>query len=165
MVNKIRKLLTWLDGHFEETLLMAFLAAIAVVELMQVIIRKLPFVPALTWAEEFCRFMWIWSVFISLPYTIKTGTMLRVTALSDILPQRGAELLDITVQAAVLAAMLVCAASSAPVVMGIAKSGETSPAMLWPMWTVYSFVLLGFALACIRSAQSLKEKIKKRKER
>ena len=88
MVNKIRKLLTWLDGHFEETLLMAFLAAIAVVELMQVIIRKLPFVPALTWAEEFCRFMWIWSVFISLPYTIKTGTMLRVTALSDILSQR-----------------------------------------------------------------------------
>ena len=91
--------------------------------------------------------------------------MLRVTALSDILSQRGAELLDIAVQAAVLAAMLVCAASSAPVVMGIAKSGETSPAMLWPMWTVYSFVLLGFALACIRSAQSLKEKIKKRKER
>jgi len=80
------KVLKWLDDHFEESLLVIFLVVICVVELAQVVIRKLPFVPALTWAEEFCRFMWIWSVFVSLPYTISKGNMLRVTVIPDLFP-------------------------------------------------------------------------------
>ena len=41
---------------------------IAVVSLMQVIVRNIETLPALKWAEEFCRFCWIGSVFLSLPY-------------------------------------------------------------------------------------------------
>ena len=164
MKKGLKNILRWQDVDFEELLLIVFLAAIAVVELMQVIVRKIPFIPSLTWAEEFCRFMWIWSVFISLPYTIKTGTMLRVTALPDLLSDKAARALDIAAEVVVLSAMLLCAVSSVPVVLAIAKSGETSPAMLWPMWIVYSFVLIGFALAAFRSAQRLINKIVKRKE-
>ena len=153
--SKDRQWLCWLDLHLEETLLTVFLVLIAAVELMQVIIRKLPFVPALTWAEEFCRFMWIWSVFISLPYTVRNDSMLRVTALGDLLSEKGKRILELTTDLIVLAAMVFCAVSSVPVVAGIAKSGETSPAMLWPMWVVYSFVLIGFVLASVRSFQRL----------
>jgi len=55
----------------------------------------------------------------------------------------------------VLISMVFCAAYSVKVVAGIVKSGETSPAMLWPMWFVYSFMLLGFALGAIRGIQQL----------
>lgn len=145
----------WLDARFEETLLVIFLAAVCVVELAQVVIRKIPFIPALTWAEEFCRFLWIWSVFISLPYTIRNGTMLRVTLLRDLLPQRARNAVDIFVDAAILVSMALCAFHSVAVVEGIAKSGETSPAMLWPMWFVYGFMLFGFALGALRGVQRL----------
>ena len=151
----LKKTLRWLDLHFEETILIVFLALIAGIELMQVIIRKLPFVPALTWAEELCRFLWIGSVFVSLPYSIRTGSMLRVTALGDLLSERGKRALDIVSEFVTLAAMVLCVASSVSVVRGVAKSGETSPAMLWPMWVVYSVVLIGFVLASLRSAQML----------
>lgn len=153
--------LRWLDAHFEETLLIVFLVLIAVVELMQVIIRKLPFVPALTWAEEFCRFLWIASVFISLPYSIRTGTALRVTLLGELLSEKGKKRLETAVDVIVLLAMLLCAASSVGVVRNVAQSGETSPAMLWPMWVVYSAVLLGFALASLRSFQQLLKDVEK----
>lgn len=65
------KVVKWLDDHLEETFLVILLILISCVSLLQVIIRKIPFIPALTWAEELCRFLWIWSVFISLPYTLR----------------------------------------------------------------------------------------------
>ena len=63
------RLIKWLDEHLEETLMVILLIVIACVTMIQVIVRKVPWLTSLTWAEEFCRFMWIWSVFISLPYT------------------------------------------------------------------------------------------------
>ena len=154
------KKLKWFDEHFEESFLVLFLALICIVELVQVIVRKIPFIPALTWAEEFCRFLWIWSVFLSVPYTIKKGTMLAVSLLPDLLPGTAKKLLKLFVDAVVLIAMTFCAYHSVAVVRGIAESGETSPAMLWPMWFVYSFMLFGFVLAVLRTLQRLIRHIK-----
>ena len=81
------RLIKWLDEHLEETLMIILLIIIACVTMIQVIVRKVPWLTSLTWAEEFCRFMWIWSVFISLPYTIRMENMLRVGVLVDLLPQ------------------------------------------------------------------------------
>ncbi len=79
------RLIKWLDEHLEETLMIILLIIIACVTMIQVIVRKVPWLTSLTWAEEFCRFMWIWSVFISLPYTIRMENMLRVGVLVDLL--------------------------------------------------------------------------------
>ena len=79
------RLIKWLDEHFEETLMIILLIIIACVTMIQVIVRKVPWLTSLTWAEEFCRFMWIWSVFISLPYTIRMENMLRVGVLVNLL--------------------------------------------------------------------------------
>ena len=71
------KAVKWLDERFEETLLAILLVLISCVEFIQVVIRNVPWIPALTWAEEFCRFCWIWSVFLSLPYTVRKASMLQ----------------------------------------------------------------------------------------
>lgn len=81
------KVVKWLDLHFEECLMVILLVLITVVSLMQVIVRNIETLPALKWAEEFCRFCWIGSVFLSLPYTIRSVSMLRVCVLLDLLPQ------------------------------------------------------------------------------
>lgn len=147
------KLLKWLDAHFEETLLIVLLVMICCVELVQVIFRNLPFVPALTWAEEFCRFAWIWSVFLSLPYTIRKGSMLRVSVLTDALPRKARSVICIFVDLLTSAAMLLLGVTSISVVRNIMESGETSPAMRWPMWVIYSVMLLGFFGGTLRGLQ------------
>lgn len=91
------RLIKWLDEHLEETLMVILLIVIACVTMIQVIVRKVPWLTSLTWAEEFCRFMWIWSVFISLPYTIRMGNMLRVGVLVDLLPQAMKKIIGIIV--------------------------------------------------------------------
>ena len=147
------KVLKWLDEHFEEALMVVLLVMISCVELIQVIFRNLPFVSALTWAEEFCRFCWIWSVFISLPFTIRKGSMLRVSVLLDVFPQKVRSAINIIVDLITGAAMLLLGVNSISVVRKIFGSGETSPAMRWPMWIIYSIMLLGFFLATLRALQ------------
>ncbi|MGM9615486.1 MAG: TRAP transporter small permease [Oscillospiraceae bacterium] len=147
------KAIKWLDEHFEEAIMVLLLVLIACVELIQVIVRNLPFIPALTWAEEFCRFCWIWSVFVSLPYTIRRGSMLRVSVLLDLFPPKVRNIINILVDLITGGAMLLLGWHAVGVVRSIYLSGETSPAMLWPMWIVYSIMLLGFFLGVLRSLQ------------
>lgn len=126
--------------------------------MLQVVIRKVPFIPSLQWAEEFDRFMWIWSVFLSLPYTIRMGNMLRVNVLLDLMPHVVRKTLNLLVDLVVTASMGLMAYHSVGVIFGakgIITSGELSPAMQWPMSIVYMFMLIGFALATLRGIQML----------
>ena len=159
------KIVKWLDKHMEEFLLVVLLVIIACVSLLQVVIRKIPWVPSLTWAEEFCRFCWIWSVFLSLPYTIRMGNMLRVSVLLDMLPNVARKTINILVDIIIVACMGLLAYHSVTVVGAIKASGEASPAMLWPMWTVYSVMLIGFCLAVIRGIQQIIVHVQKFNER
>lgn len=147
------KVLKWLDEHFEEFFLVVILVLISCVELVQVIYRNLPFVDALKWAEEFCRFCWIWSVFLSLPYTIRKGSMLRVNVLVDMLPQAVRKSVNILIDLINAAVMAVLFVNAITVVNGIKISGESSPAMTWPMWIIYSIMLVGFGLGALRGVQ------------
>ena len=149
------KILKWLDKHFEETFLVILIAVIAIVELMQVVARNVSFIPAITWAEELCRFLWIWSVFLSLPYTIRMSSMLRVGLLADALRGRVKSIFHVFLDAVTGSAMLLLAVNSIKVVQRIQKSGETSPAMQVPMWIVYSIMLIGFGLGFLRSVQQM----------
>ncbi len=147
------KLIKWLDKHLEESLMIILLIVIACVSMLQVIVRKVPWVPSLTWAEEFCRFCWIWSVFISLPYTIRIGGMLRVSAMLDMMPAGARRIANILVDIVTMLSMGMLAYYSVAVIRRIYKGGEVSPAMLWPMWIIYSIMLIGFAAGALRGLQ------------
>lgn len=147
------KRLKWLDDHLEESLLVILLVVISFVCLAQVIVRNIPLFSSLTWAEEFMRFCWIWSVFLSLPYTIRKGNMLRVSVLLDVMPQWMHKSINVVVDLLTAASMGLLAVHSVAVVRSILESGEKSPAMLWPMWIVYAVMLAGYGLGALRGLQ------------
>lgn len=147
------RVIKWLDEHFEEAILMVFLVLIACITLIQVICRNVPALPVLTWPEELCRFLWIATVFLSLPYTIRTESMLRVTALIDIMPWKVRNIVNIVVDVVTFFVMAVLTNAAYTVFMRIVDSGETSPAMVLPMWIMYLIVLIGFVLGALRSVQ------------
>lgn len=103
--NSVNALIHWLDLHLEETFLVVMLVLIAGITMLQVIVRKIPGMASLTWAEELCRFLWIWSVFLSLPYTIRMDSMLRVGVLKDMLPETLRKVLNLVVDGITLGCM------------------------------------------------------------
>ena len=151
---KNNKAISWLDEHFEEALLVVLLVIISCISLIQVIIRNVPFIPTLKWAEEFCRFAWIWSVFLSLPYTIKKGNMLRVAILLDLLPEKVKKIVNLLVDLIVTAVMGFLCWNSIPVITKIKTSAELSPAMAWPMWIIYIIIFVGFFLGTLRGIET-----------
>lgn len=145
------KVIKWLDEHFEETLMVLFLALISIICLVQIICRT--FFKALPWPEEFSRYCWIWSVFISLPYTLRKGNMLRVNVLVDLLPLVIRNSINVLVDLINTAVMCLFFVGALTVIQNAITSGRTSPAMGLPMHFVYICLLLGFGLGALRGLQ------------
>ena len=136
------KVIKWLDEHFEETFLVFFLVLISCITMLQIIART--FFAALSWPEEFCRYCWIWSVFISLPYTMRKGNMLRVNVLVDLLPTKARNAINIVIDLINTVVMALFFYGSITVIQNALNSGRTSPAMELPMAAVYICLLIGF---------------------
>lgn len=157
------KVLKWLDEHFEETLLVIFLILIAFVSLLQIICRT--FFGALSWPEEFDRYCWIWSVFLSLPYTIRKANMLRVNVLVDLFPSKVRNAINILVDLVNLAVMGIFLKYSFKVIQNAINSQRKSPAMQLPMYLVYMCLVIGFGLGVVRAVQMIIIHIKHFNER
>lgn len=144
----------WIDRHLEEILLVLFLLLIAFVMGIQVFMRKV-MNSSLTWAEEFCRYCYVWTAFLSLGYTAKFDNMLRVSVVMDLFPVALRKAINIAVQLVTVAFFGIFAYFSVSVITGIQATNQTSTAMGLPMHIVYFCTIIGFSLGLIRSVQRL----------
>jgi len=145
--------LKWLNKHFEEAILVFLLATISCVMMAQIIART--FFNSMTWPEEFSRYCYIWTVFLSLGYTIKKGNMLRVGIVMDLLPQKLRKSIEIIVNIIMLVLFVILLRYSIIYTGKIKSSGQFSPAMHLPMWIMYMSTIIGFALAALRMIQEI----------
>jgi len=148
------RVLTWLDNHFEEWAMVALLAAISLSLLLQIVMRYI-FNAALSWSEEFARYCFVWSTFLSIGYSIKKGNMLRIDILVQYLPKSWRKPLDIVVELFTLGFFCLMFYNSIFVVGKISASGQTSPAIGLPMVAIYASLLVGFFLAIVRGVQKI----------
>ena len=143
----------WLDEHLEETILVFLLAAISVIMMTQVVARTL--FSSMSWPEEFSRYCYIWTVLLSLGYTIKKGNMLRVGILMDMLPHKLRKSMEILTNIIMLVLFGILFYYSIIYTNKIRITGQTSPAMQIPMWIMYLSTIIGFGLASIRMIQEI----------
>jgi TRAP-type C4-dicarboxylate transport system permease small subunit len=155
----MRAIVKWFDEHFEESILVLLLVAISCVMMLQVIMRKV-FNNSLSWPEEFCRYCYVWTTFMTLSFAVRQGNMLRVSVVVDLFPQYARKIIYILGNLACLAVFFVFFVNSIDVVKGIKATGQTSTAMELPMYLVYFSTVLGFGLAALRTVQVIFKQIK-----
>jgi TRAP-type C4-dicarboxylate transport system permease small subunit len=149
------KLLKWLNDYFEEIIMVILLVTINFVMLAQIIARYL-LNDSMSWPEEFSRYCYVWTVFLSVSYTLAKGNMLRVTVVMDLFPAKVQNTIRILCDLVMLAIFCVFFQHSVTVVGHIKNvTHEISSAMRIPMWLVYMSVLVGFALSIARMIQVL----------
>ena len=147
------KIIKWLDAHLEETVMIITACLIGIIIMFQIIMRYF-FKHALPWPEEFCRFCYIYFVFVSVGYSIRNHSMLNVTILQDALPRKVRMLIDIMIQAVMVVMFALFTFYSKDVLLATVASGQKSTALQIPMTVPYMATIIGFALATIRSIQS-----------
>ena len=81
----MKKIFTYLEENLEEILMVILLGAIALVIFAQVIARL--FDKGFPWAEEFCRYCFVYTGMISAGYCIRKGVGIRVDALYSFFPK------------------------------------------------------------------------------
>lgn len=149
------KVIKWIDDNIEEFFLVILLVLISVVMMAQVVARYV-FNNSMTWPEEFCRYCYVWTVFLSVSYTIRRGNMLRVGIVMDMFPTIIQNTVKILCNAVMLALFIVFFKHSLIVVSNIKNlTKEVSSAMQLPMWIMYMSTVICFGLSAIRSAQEI----------
>ncbi|MGE4276973.1 MAG: TRAP transporter small permease [Lawsonibacter sp.] len=149
-----KKFWAWLDNDLEESILMVLLVAISVVMMAQVVMRYC-FHQSMSWPEEFCRFCFVYSGFISIGYCVRRGKMLKVDILVGFFPMKMQKIVDILGQLVTLiffAYMTYYAFLSTKASMA---GGMKSPALELPLWILYASVFLGSSLGVIRQIEEL----------
>ena len=81
-----------------------FLILLTCIMMLQVVMRYF-FHNPLSWAEEACRYSFVYSVMLATAYCIRKGKMLRVDVVINLFPPVIAKLLDLIAQ---LMAIIFC---------------------------------------------------------
>ena len=148
------KAVKWLDKHLEEMILIVLLVMIVVVMLYQ-IVRRYVFNSSLTWSEEFCRYAFVWFIFIALPYSIRLGSELRMDAILSQLPEKAQNTAKIALNVISLCLAGFLFYNSIIAVQEAVLIGEKTPGLHMPKEWLYVSMVIGFGLAVIRYLQVL----------
>ena len=143
-----------LDDYLEETILLILLVLMTCIMGIQIVSRYV-FQNSLTWSEELVRYMFVWSAFLGVPFCIKHGLSIKVDQFRNLFPIPLQKILMYIDKIIIFLLFLVLFIYSFTVVKATYLSGQTSPAMQLPMWTVQISVTVSSLLSMIRSIQNL----------
>ncbi len=143
-MKKIRRV--W--DHFEEVILCAMILVVICVSGLQVACRYL-FNNSLSWSEELCRYLFVWTGFLTISFSIKERSIITIDAFVLFLSKRARQVLNLVVYLFCSATFTVLTVNAWLIVAS--SSGQKSPAMGLPLAVVYAGPLVGFALSAVRS--------------
>lgn len=153
-----------IPDRFEEVLLVLLLISMTFVLGIQIIARYI-FQNSLTWSEELVRYLFIWSAFLGVPYCINKGASLKVVQFIDYLPAKFKNIILMIDKILMVVFFTLIFVFGFLVVRNSFLSGQRSPALGMPMYTVYLSVVVGSGLAIIRVIEKIILCLKNKNER
>lgn len=147
----MKKVVLYLEDNLEELLMVFLLAALSLVMMMQVIARYV-FDAGFTWAEEFCRYCFVYSGMLSAGYCIRKKVSIRVDVIFNFFPRPVRILIEYAGKLLLTGIYAYLAYSSLGL---IASTTSISSAIQLPMQYVYAAIPLGMGLGTIRGIQDL----------
>ena len=142
------KLLKRLDD-FEEHILAVLLPVMCITIFFATFLRFTNLF-IVTWAEELARYCMVWITYIGISAAAKKGEHFCVTVINDLLPLALQKVLTV-LRILLMATFTGFVVRYSIVVLGNQiKMNQISPSLKWPMWCVYSGILIGCLLMTIR---------------
>jgi TRAP-type C4-dicarboxylate transport system permease small subunit len=143
------KFIRKIEENFEEWIMVV---GIAVVMIIQVFMRYL-FKSPIMWAEEACKYMFVWTSFLSLGYCFRRDMLLKVDILYSKISSGIKKVVDFISTILTLVFLGALFIRSLTVVGQIAASGQLSPSLGLPMQYIYAASSVGFFLGLLRYIQ------------
>lgn len=148
----MKKVITWIDNHLEEGLMVIGLIAMTIIMGIQVIWRYV-FGMSLSWSEEITRYIFIWEGFLSISYCTKKCISIKVEQFVALFPKRGRALFKVVNHTIELIFFFYMIPYAFLYLRSAVESGQVSPACGIPMYYIQAAPLICFVLAAIRIIQ------------
>lgn len=142
------------ERPIEEVFLIVTLVIMVVLIFFQVIGRYV-FSSAPSWTEEFTRYIHIWQVWIGASYAIRLQRHLRIDAFINKLSPFYYKIVETASNVIFFTFALYLAYLGVNLIIKSMNYGQLSPAMQWPMWTIYIAIPLGGIGMAIRLLQNI----------
>jgi TRAP-type transport system small permease protein len=148
------QLLRLIEKYFEPAIIVSALSVIIVLLFVDVVARFL-FSTSVAWANEVCRFAFVYMIYFGVSYAIREKRHLRVTILTDAVGPALRQALLVTAEIIfLLYSVFVCYLGV--VITGNAmERGQILSATLWPTSTLYAAIIFSGALSALRLTHSL----------
>ena len=154
----MRNFLRELDAHFEECTASLLFVAFSTLMFINVVMRYV-FSQAIPWASELTLLLFVWFVWLAIPYATKLNTHARVSFIQDWLSPRNKALLNILLS---LFTVVICVSIVLAAIEFLghnAVRGKTGLLVPYPMWLFYIPAPIGLSLTIYRLLQNLADDI------
>lgn len=158
MKNFIKKV-----DRVEETLLVVLLLVMCVVIFVGTVGRFTNLF-VITWAEELARYCMIWIIFLGISVAARKGEHFSVQALDLFLPQKIMNIISIIKTVLVVAFNFFAAYWGIHILKYQMSTGQKTPSLQWPMWSIYLAIPLGLIIMAIRYGMYTYRALKNLKE-
>lgn len=148
----MKKVFMLLDKHLEEVLLVFGTIVMILLIFWQVLMRRF-FNASIAWSEELARYIFIWQVWLAVPYTVTRGRHIRLEVLIDAAKPKMRFVLDMIFFAVSAVFFLYIGYLSVGITASVMKMGQLTPAMQIPKWVCYLALPVGSILGAFRFAQ------------
>ncbi len=156
----MKRLLRWLDCNFEPVAVCVLFLAMIILVAGQVILRFV-FKSGFAWAEEFARFMFVWLVYLSLSYATRQNRHIRLTILSNALPETGRKVFAMASDIIFFLFSIILLVYCIGLVKSTAQYGDMAVTLNVSRNVLYVAGVVGFLMNCIRLVQNIVWKIAK----
>ena len=154
----MKKVLLWLDDHFEEMIGSILLGAVTVLIAVGVFCRYV-LNESLSWSDELSRYCFVWTVFVGMGLAVKNNGNMKIDILEMAVPKIK-PVLCIIQDVIYLIFLLYMIPPSCEVLATFITNPQPSPALQLPMQCVYASFLVGCLLAAFRIIQKFYRQIR-----
>ncbi|WP_337652387.1 TRAP transporter small permease [Clostridium sp.] len=154
------RIIRWLDRNLEVALMVVAMIVLIFVMGAQVVARK--FLGAsIDWSEELGRYLFVWMGFLSISYTIRAKSIIRLEIFNSMLPPAALRALNVLVYGFMLVVFTYLCYQSLSI---ISDTNQRWSSVNLSMNYVYSAIPVGFLLTVLRLAQSIVNTLRERPE-
>ena len=116
------------------------------------------------WAEELSRYLMVWIVFIGIGAGAKTNSHFTVDNFVTAMPRSTHKFFFILRTTIIVGFSLFMLINAGNLISKLQIMGQTTPALMWPVWAVYSAIPAGMILMILRTLQFAYKELKKKEE-
>lgn len=148
------KKVKWLEENLEGVVLITMLSLLTLLVMVQITMRYL-FNNPLSWSEELCRMLLVWSGFFSIGYCARKGSTIRLDTVVTMLPPLLQRILMTLTTFFMIGLLGYLLSGAYRLVLETMASGSLMAGLQIPQYWLYVGPMVGIATGMLRFIQCL----------